>query len=55
MSTGNDLPGQVDTIVVGGGTGGAALTGVLAQNSSQSLLLLEAGPDYGSRERPVAR
>ena len=49
MSTGNDLPSQVDTIVVGGGTGGAALTGVLAQHSSQSLLLLEAGPDYGPR------
>ena len=49
MSTGNDLPSQADTIVVGGGTGGAALTGVLAQHSSQSLLLLEAGPDYGPR------
>ena len=29
--------------------GGAALTGVLAQHSSQRLLLLEAGPDYGPR------
>ena len=47
MSTGNDLPSHADTIVVGSGSGGAALTGVLAQHSSQSLLLLEAGPDYG--------
>lgn len=42
------LPAQVDTVVVGAGTGGAALTGVLAANSSESILLLEAGPDYGA-------
>ena len=42
------LPTQVDTVVVGGGTGGAALTGVLVAGSDASVLLLEAGPDYGA-------
>jgi choline dehydrogenase len=42
------LPDQVDTIVVGAGTGGAAFTGVLAAHSDESILLLEAGPDYGT-------
>ena len=42
------LPDQVDTIVVGAGTGGAAFTGVLAAHSDESILLLEAGPDYGA-------
>jgi choline dehydrogenase len=41
------LPSEADTIVIGAGTGGAALTGVLAENSTDSILLLEAGPDYG--------
>lgn len=49
MSTSSDLPADADTIVVGSGTGGSALTGVLARHSSQRLLLLEAGPDYGPR------
>lgn len=39
---------EVDTIVVGAGTGGAAFTGVLAAHSSESVLLLESGPDYGA-------
>lgn len=42
------LPARVDTVVVGAGTGGAALTGVLVANSRESVLLLEAGPDYGA-------
>lgn len=42
------LPAQVDTIVVGAGTGGAAFTGVLAAHSTESILLLESGPDYGA-------
>ncbi len=41
------LPDEVDTIVVGAGTGGAAFTGVLAAHSDSSILVLEAGPDYG--------
>ena len=47
MSTGNDLPRSVGTVVVGSGSGGAALTGVLARHDSERLLLVEAGPDYG--------
>lgn len=39
-----------DTIVVGGGTAGAAVAGLLAEGSEQSVLLLESGPDYGPLE-----
>lgn len=42
------LPRYADTVVVGGGSAGAALAGVLAERSEQSVLLLEAGPDYGT-------
>lgn len=42
------LPTTVDTLVIGGGTGGTAFTGVLAQHSDESILLVEAGPDYGA-------
>ena len=42
-----DLPEHVETLVVGAGTGGAALTGVLAAHSGESVLLVDAGPDYG--------
>ncbi|WP_161580333.1 GMC family oxidoreductase [Subtercola vilae] len=42
------LPDRVDTLVIGGGTGGAALVGLLAAHSDESILLLEAGPDYGA-------
>ena len=46
----DSLPGIADTVVIGGGTAGAAITGELAARSDQSVLLLEAGPDYGSFE-----
>jgi hypothetical protein len=36
--------------VIGAGTAGAAVAGELAARSDQPLLLLEAGPDYGSFE-----
>lgn len=42
------LPRQADTIVVGGGTAGAVVAGLLAEQGSGSVLLLEAGPDYGA-------
>lgn len=42
------LPKFADTIVIGGGTAGAAIAGELAAHSAESILLLEAGPDYGS-------
>jgi choline dehydrogenase len=40
----------VDTIVVGGGTAGAAVAARLAAGSDRQVLLLEAGPDYGPRD-----
>lgn len=42
-----ELPRYADTIVIGGGTAGAAVAGLLAERGDQSVLLLEAGPDYG--------
>jgi choline dehydrogenase len=43
------LPDYVGTIVIGAGTSGCAFAHVHASNSSDDLLLLEAGPDYGAR------
>jgi choline dehydrogenase len=37
-----------DTVVIGGGTAGAAVASRLAQNMSQSVMLVESGPDYGA-------
>ena len=36
--------------IIGGGTTGAALAGLLAERSDESILVLEAGPDFGSFE-----
>ena len=44
------LPRYSDTVVIGGGTAGAAVAGLLAERGGQSVLLLEAGPDYGNLE-----
>jgi choline dehydrogenase len=44
------LPKFADTIVIGGGTAGAAIAGLLTEHSEQSVLLIEAGPDYGPFE-----
>lgn len=43
-----DLPDRADTIVIGAGPGGAACAGTLAAHGSDSVLVLESGPDYGS-------
>jgi len=48
LSARTPLPRFADTVVIGGGTAGAAIAGLLAEHSAQSVLLLEAGPDYGS-------
>jgi choline dehydrogenase len=39
---------HADTVVIGGGTAGAAVAARLAQSTSQSVLLIESGPDYGA-------
>ncbi|WP_164520368.1 GMC family oxidoreductase N-terminal domain-containing protein [Specibacter cremeus] len=49
MNTTAPLPATVDTLVIGGGTGGAAFAGVLAAHTDQTILLVEAGPDYGKK------
>jgi choline dehydrogenase len=41
------IPRHADTIVVGGGTSGAVVAGLLAQGTDQQVLVLEAGPDFG--------
>ena len=42
-----EIPRYADTVVIGGGTAGAAVAGLLAERGDRSVLLLEAGPDYG--------
>jgi choline dehydrogenase len=37
-----------DTVVIGGGTAGAAVAARLVQGTSESVMLLESGPDYGA-------
>jgi choline dehydrogenase len=39
--------GAIDILIVGGGTSGAALAGIIARESDRAVVLLEAGPDYG--------
>ena len=43
------IPQYADAVVIGGGTAGAAVAGLLAERGDRSVLLLEAGPDYGHR------
>lgn len=43
-----NLPRYADIVIVGGGTAGSAIAGLLAEKSDRSILLLEAGPDYGA-------
>jgi choline dehydrogenase-like flavoprotein len=37
-----------DTVVIGGGTAGAAVAARLVQGTSQTVMLVESGPDYGA-------
>ena len=38
---------RADTVIIGGGTAGAAVAARLAEGTSQRIMLLESGPDYG--------
>jgi choline dehydrogenase len=42
-----NFPASIDILVCGGGTSGAALAGILARDTEATIVLLEAGPDYG--------
>ncbi|QNE21448.1 GMC family oxidoreductase [Kribbella qitaiheensis] len=42
-----ELPRHADVVVIGGGSGGAACAATLAALGDTSVLLIEAGPDYG--------
>jgi choline dehydrogenase len=46
-----ELPAHADIVVIGAGTSGAALAGTLAERSDATVLVLEAGPDYGPFDR----
>jgi choline dehydrogenase len=39
-----------DTLVIGAGAAGCALTGLLVERSDERVVLVEAGPDYGPRD-----
>ena len=42
------IPRYADTVIVGGGTSGSVVAGLLAAASDDTVLVLEAGPDYGA-------
>ena len=39
---------NADTVVIGGGTAGAAVAARLVERTAQEVLLIESGPDYGA-------
>ncbi|HEX4011833.1 MAG TPA: GMC family oxidoreductase [Solirubrobacteraceae bacterium] len=41
------LPRHADAVVIGAGSAGAAVAGLLAERSDMAVVVLEAGPDYG--------
>ena len=44
------VPRHADTVVIGAGTAGSVVAGLLAERSDECVLVLEAGPDYGPAE-----
>ena len=47
MISQSDPTRGIDLLIVGGGTAGSALAGIVARETDLRVLLLEAGPDYG--------
>jgi len=43
-----------DIVIVGGGSAGCMLANRLSANPDRSVLLIEAGPDYGAEQLMVA-
>lgn len=46
MADSRPIPANADLLVIGGGTSGAALAGIVARDTDLNVVLLEAGPDY---------
>jgi len=44
----SEVPRNVDTLILGGGTSGLVIAGRLAERSGGTILVAEAGPDYGT-------
>ncbi|MGH2551181.1 MAG: GMC family oxidoreductase, partial [Thermomicrobiales bacterium] len=44
----SSLPSFVDTLILGGGTSGAVVAARIASATGESVLVAEAGPDYGA-------
>ncbi|CAN5332577.1 GMC family oxidoreductase [soil metagenome] len=44
----SSLPSFVDTLILGGGTSGAVVAARIAETTGESVLVAEAGPDYGA-------
>lgn len=44
----SSLPPFVDTLILGGGTSGAVVAARIAEATGESVLVAEAGPDYGA-------
>ncbi len=47
------IPNETDLLVIGAGTGGATLAGIVARDTDHRVTLVEAGPDYGPPDRSV--
>lgn len=47
------IPAETDLLIIGSGTGGATLAGIVARDTDHRVTLVEAGPDYGPPDRSV--